>query len=237
MNRASTSHRPSIARALVGRLSFGLLLVLSSALLAGSLGGCRSAYYSAMEKVGTQKRDILKSRIESGREEQEAAQEQFKTTYQRFKEVSGYQGGDLESVYDDLNAEYERSEARAEDVRERIASIDQVAKDLFTEWKSEIDSMQNAKLKSQSARSLADTKAKYAKLIAAMKKAEGKMPPVLTAFHDQVLALKHNLNARAIASLSTTLGEIQGDVDLLIKDIDASIRESERFLASLESAG
>lgn len=230
-------NRSSMNRSSSKRTSIAVLPALLLALVAGALGGCRSVYYSAMEKVGTQKRDILKSRIESGREEQQAAQEQFKTTYQRFQALTGYDGGDLESVYDDLNAEYERSEARAQDVRERIASIDQVSKDLFAEWQGEIDSMQNAKLKAQSARSLADTKAKYAKLIAAMRKAEGKMPPVLTAFHDQVLALKHNLNARAIASLGTTLGEIQGDVDLLIRDIDASIKESDRFLASLESAG
>jgi gas vesicle protein len=202
-----------------------------------ALGGCTSAYYSAMEQVGTHKRDILKSRIEAGQEDQQEAQEQIKTTYQRFQELTGYEGGDLESVYDKLNAEYERSEARAEDVRKRIASIEQVSKDLFAEWQLEIDSMQNAKLKSQSSRSLADTRAKYTKLIAAMNKAAGKMPPVLTAFRDQVLFLKHNLNARAIASLSSTLGEIEGDIELLIKDIDASIKESERFLASLESAG
>jgi len=210
-----------------------LVLIASVAV---ALGGCTSAYYSAMEQVGTHKRDILKSRIEAGQEDQQEAQEQIKTTYQRFQELTGYEGGDLESVYDKLNAEYERSEARAEDVRKRIASIEQVSKDLFAEWQLEIDSMQNAKLKSQSSRSLADTRAKYTKLIAAMNKAAGKMPPVLTAFRDQVLFLKHNLNARAIASLSSTLGEIEGDIELLIKDIDASIKESERFLASLESA-
>lgn len=208
--------------------------------LAGAAGpaivGCTSAYYSAMEQVGQHKRDILKSRIESGREEQQEAQEQFKTTYQRFKEVAGHDGGDLEATYDRLNSAYEDSEARAQDVRDRIASIEQVSADLFAEWQTEIDSMQSANLKSQSSRSLKDTRAKYAKLIGAMKKAEGKMPPVLTAFRDQVLFLKHNLNARAIASLSGSLGEIQGDVDALIRDIDASIQESERFLATLESA-
>jgi hypothetical protein len=51
-----------------------------------------------------------------------------------------------------------------------------------------------------------------------------------------VLYLKHNLNARAIASLSGTLGEIETDVETLIRDIDASIAESDRFLASLETA-
>lgn len=200
------------------------------------VAGCSGVYYSAMEQVGREKRDILKSRIESGQEEQKEAQEQIKTTYQRFQELTGYEGGDLEAVYDRLNGEYEQAEARAEDVRDRIASIDQVAGDMFGEWQAEIDSMQNAKLKAQSRQSLAATKTRYAKLIAAMRKAEAKMPPVLTAFRDQVLALKHDLNARAIASLSSSLSEIESDVAVLIEEIDASIRESERFLASFGAA-
>jgi len=226
MTRPRTSRRGSIA----------LLLALSAPVPLLALGGCSTAYYSAMEKVGTHKRDILKSRIESGQEEQKEAQEQIKTTYQRFQEATGYSGGDLESVYDRLNTEYERSEARATDVRDRIASIEQVSKDLFAEWQQEIGTIQKASLRTESSKMLADTKTRYAKLIAAMKKAEGKMPPVLAAFRDQVLFLKHNLNARAIASLAGNLGEIESDVEVLIRDIDASIRESERFLAALEPA-
>ena len=95
--------------------------------------GCTTAYYNAMEKVGQHKRDILRSRIEAGREDQQEAQEQFKTTYERFAEVSGYDGGDLEAAYTDLNREYERCEARARDVSERIESIEQVSADLFAE--------------------------------------------------------------------------------------------------------
>lgn len=221
---------------MIQRLAKPFPFRLVGAAMALALGGCGAAYYSAMEKVGQDKRDILKSRIESGREDQKAAQEQFKTTYQRFQEATGYKGGDLESVYDRLNGEYESSEARATDVRERIASIEQVAKDLFSEWQQEIGTIQKASMRAESTKLMTDTKTRYAKVIAAMKKAEAKMPPVLTAFHDQVLFLKHNLNARAIASLSGNLGEIENDVELLIRDIDASIRESERFLATLEPA-
>ncbi len=221
-------------RSRVRVLAHALPFLLISGL---ALSGCSTAYYSAMEQVGRHKRDILRSRIEAGQEDQKEAQEQIQTTYQRFKTVTGYDGGDLEGVYDTLTAESAARDARAAAVRARIASIDQVASDLFAEWKTEIDSMQNAKLKSQSSRSLAETKTKYAKLIAAMRKAEAKMPPVLTAFRDQVLALKHNLNARAIASLSSSLGEIEGDVARLIQEIDVSIRESERFLATLETTG
>ena len=69
-----------------------------------------------------------------------------------------------------------------------------------------------------------------------MKRAEKKMPPVLDAFRDQVLFMKHNLNARAIAALEGTVGEIEDDVEALIRDIDTSIREAESFLAELDRA-
>ncbi len=200
----------------------------------GSITGCARAYYSAMEQIGQHKRDILRSRIEAGQEEQEEAQEQIKTTYERFKEAAGYDGGDFESVYDTLNEEYERSQARAAAVSNRIASIDQVASDLFEEWEEEIGMISRASLRDQSRQSLAETRQRYAKLIGAMKRAESKMPPVLDAFRDQVLFMKHSLNARAIASLEGTVGEIQNDVERLIADIDASIREAESFLEAFD---
>jgi hypothetical protein len=219
------------------RSSRAVRAILVSLLCAFVAAGCTTAYYSALEQVGQHKRDILKSRIEAGREDQQDAQEQFKTTYQRFAEAANYDGGDLEAVYEDLNREFQRSEARAQDVTDRIDSIERVSADLFAEWQQELDLIENRKLRAASAESLETTQARYDELIVAMKRAESKMPPVLTAFRDQVLFLKHNLNARAIAALEGTLGELEGDVASLISDIDASIRESERFLETLDSAG
>jgi hypothetical protein len=213
--------------------SRSLATIVLLALLAAA--GCSTAYYGAMEKIGQHKRDILRSRIEAGRQDQKDAQEQFKTTYERFAEAANYDGGDLESIYNRLNREFERSEARARDVSDRIVSIEKVSADLFAEWKRELDLIQNRKLRNASAESLRTTQARYGELIAAMKRAEAKMPPVLTAFRDQVLFLKHNLNARAIAALEGTLGDMQNDVASLIRDIDVSIREAERFLDTLES--
>lgn len=200
-----------------------LLLALACASI---LAGCTQAYYSALEQVGQHKRDILRSRIEAGQEDQEAAQAQIETTYERFKAASGYDGGDFEAVYDDLNDEYERSEARAEAVSARIASIERVASDLFAEWEAEIGLYES--------QSLRETRTRYARLIAAMKRAESKMKPVLGAFRDQVLFMKHHLNARAIASLEGTVGELESEVASLIREIEASIQESERFLAGLD---
>lgn len=217
-------------------ISARLVALATAAGLLLALGACSRAYYSAMEQVGRHKRDILRSRIEGAREDQQEAQEQFKTTYERFAEAAGYDGGDLEAIYRELNREFERSEARAEDVSERIESIETVAADLFEEWAEEIELYESAQLRRASSQSLDETRDRYAQLIGAMKRAEAKMPPVLNAFRDQVLFMKHNLNARAIAALEGTLGEIESDVSSLIREIDVSIREAERFLAQLDAA-
>jgi hypothetical protein len=57
---------------------------------------------------------------------------------------------------------------------------------------------------------------------------------VLQKFKEQVLFLKHNLNAQAISSLQTQVSGIQGDVDKLIRDMDASIQEANAFIAQMK---
>jgi hypothetical protein len=111
------------------------------------LCGCSTAYYNAMEQVGQHKRDILRSRIEAGQEDQLEAQEQFKTTYERFSEVTGHDGGNLEATYNQLSRDYEMCESRSQDVSDRIQSIEEVASDLFKEWEAEIGLIQNPKLR------------------------------------------------------------------------------------------
>jgi hypothetical protein len=209
------------------------------AALVAALGwvlACQSAYYAAMEKIGREKRHILRDRVESGREAQQEAQEQFQTTLERFKAVSGFSGGDLERVYSDLSGEYERSEARAGEVRERIEAIEQVSQDLFDEWKAELEQISNAELKRKSAARLTDTRRQYDRFIAAMRRASEKMDPVLGAFRDQVLFLKHNLNAAAIGSLQGQVGSIERDVDALVADMQRAIAEADRFLSTMQSS-
>jgi septation ring formation regulator EzrA len=201
-----------------------------------SLSCCSSVYYAAWQKLGYEKRDILVSRVESARDSQQAAKEQIKTTYQRFQELTHYNGGDLEAEYNKINDAYESAQSRAQTVSKRIDSVDKVANDMFDEWQKELSEYQNQDLRRSSEQKLNDSKQKYRELLAAMRRSEQKMQPVLTAFHDQVLFLKHNLNAQAISSLSTTTAQIQADIQSLIKDMDASISEANAFIDNLKKS-
>ncbi len=198
------------------------------------LTGCSSMYYSALDSMGIPKRDIMVHRVEKARDTQQEAKEQFKSALDQFTHLTNFKGGDLEEVYNKLNGEYEASEAKAKEVRKRIDDIEDVSGALFAEWEEELQQYSNASLKRNSQQKLTETKKQYKQLIAAMNKAESKIAPVLTVFKDQVLYLKHNLNAQAIASLKGELGTIESDVSTLIAAMEKSIDEADAFIKTIE---
>ena len=197
--------------------------------------GCQTTYYAVWEKLGKEKRHLLKDQVEKARSEQQDASEQFKDALMRIKELYGFKGGDLEEFYNKLKADYEESDRRAEAVKSRIEKVDQVAKDLFKEWEGEIDEISNEQFRMKSRASLKDTKQRYARLRSAMTKAETSMDPVLRRLKDYVLYLKHNLNAQAIGVLKKEVGDIEVEVQGLIQDITQSIAEADNFLKTLAS--
>ena len=200
------------------------------------LAGCESAYYKTMETMGYHKRDIMVDRVSEARDAQEEAKEQFESALEKFNSVLGLKGGNLQEKYDQLKDEYEKSDAKAAAVRNRIAAVEDVAEDLFAEWQQELSQYTSNSLRQSSARKLRETQKKYAQLISAMKRAERKIDPVLSAFKDQVLYLKHNLNAQAIASLQSELTSIETNVAELINEMEASINEANAFISSMEKS-
>ncbi len=207
------------------------LLLLSFLLLTA----CSSMYYSGLEKMGVPKREIMVHRVEKARDTQEETKEQFKSALAQFTAVTQFDGGDLESIYNKLNDEYEASVDQANQVQERIDGIKDVSEALFAEWEDEITQFSSASLKRNSQRQLSETRQQYKQLINAMERAEAKLQPVLLVFKDQVLYLKHNLNARAISALKSELSGIQSDVSALIASMETSIDEANAFIRSMEN--
>lgn len=208
-----------------------LLTILLSVTL---LSGCQSAYYSAMEKVGVHKRDIMVDRVEDTNKAQQDAQEQFTSALDALKALNQFDGGDLETAYNDINDQYEASSDAAEKVSERIAAIEDVADALFDEWENELSLYTSTTLKRDSEKKLRATQTSYKKMLTAMHKAERKMTPVLNTLRDNTLYLKHNLNAAAIGSLQGEFTSLQKDIQRAINDMQIAIDESERFIFQLK---
>ncbi len=204
------------------------------ALLVAIFASCQSAYYATMEKLGVDKREIMVDRVESARDGQIEAKEQIQTTFEAFKELTQFSGGDLEEVYDRLKGEYEDAEDRAGSVSGRIAKVEDVAGALFDEWETEIGTITSEKMRAQSSRLRSEAMDRYEGMVRSMHASENKMIPVLAAFSDHVTLLKHNLNAEAISGLEGTAVEIEGNVADLIQSMQESIDEADSFLGRMK---
>ena len=200
----------------------GIFLVLFVFVFAG----CQKAYYGTMEAFGHHKRDLLVDRVEDTRDAQQDAKEQFQSALEKFSAVVNFSGGEL-------NTDLERSESKAKAVRNNIGDVEDVSNSLFKEWESELSQYTNDNLRRASELKLEQTRQRYAQLIGAMKRAEAKIEPVLSAFRDQVLFLKHNLNAQAIASLHDELASVKADIASLIKEMEVSIAEADAFIKAM----
>ncbi|MEE4212253.1 MAG: DUF2959 domain-containing protein [Parvularcula sp.] len=206
-----------------------LALLLGSALTTG----CASTYYNALENIGIEKREILTSRVDSARKAQADAQEEFKDALEQYRALVNFDGGELARVYDRLSNQYDNLEGEANVVRARIDGIENVGEALFREWRRELDEYSSADLRQRSEAQLRDTQRRYDQVLAAMNNAAERMDPVLELFEDQVLFLKHNLNAAAIAGLENERIAIEREVDRLIAEMDRAIAEADAFIAAM----
>ncbi len=206
-----------------GLLAISLLLLVS----------CRGIVYSTYEKFGVYKRDLLKKRVESARDEEKGAQQEFKDALTRLKELTGFEGGELEKRYRQLQSDYDDAASRVSAVHKRVQDVETVAGDLFEEWDKENKQIETPALRDTSRQQLTDTRRRYEEMLRALKKAEQSMDPVLHKLHDYVLALKHTLNAQAIAGLSGESAKIQADISRLLDDMNASIARADEFIRQM----
>lgn len=208
--------------------------ILMSSIIVLTITGCANdVYYAGMEKAGFHKRDIMVSRVEKVQDAQEDAQEEFKSALEQFETLVTVKDSNLKAVYEKFNSEYEDAKEAAEDVSTRINKLEDVSVSLFEEWEEELTLYKNQTLKTQSQQKLRNTRSKYKKMMASMRSSEKRMAPVLTTFQDNVLILKHSLNAQAIGALQNEFGNLKNNVKILISQMNQSIKESDTFIKEM----
>lgn len=193
----------------------------------------RTAIYSARESIGEHKRDIVVAHVEQACAGLQETRDEFEDALERFKNLVCVNETTLDHKYNLLNRQYQFCCAKSTAISDRIRAIEQVSEALFAEWENELGEYTNRNLRAHSKQQLKTAKQNYARLIKSMQKAEAKIQPVLAAFKDQVLYLKHNLNAQAIAALRHEFIEIGMDISQLIQAMEQTIAEASQFVAAL----
>ncbi len=195
----------------------------------------RNAYYSARETIGEHKRDIVVYQVEQACTSLQETKAEFEDALDKFKSIVHVNEGSLEHKYHLLNRQYQFCRAKSDSVSERIKAIEGVSHALFAEWESELNEYTDRNLRNSSKQQLKVAKQNYTKLIKTMRLAETKIQPVLSAFKDQVLYLKHNLNGRAIAALHHEFLIISIDITQLIQAMELTITEASQFVALIST--
>ncbi len=191
-------------------------------------------YYQSRESLfGHHKRDLVVIQVDHACNSLKGTRDQFEDALQQFKAIVNVQETSLEHRYKILQRQFEFCKTKSDDVSHRIIAIEEVSNSLFKEWEDELGQYSNRALRSQSRQQLKASKQQYNRLIKAMRKAESRIHPVLSAFKDQVLFLKHNLNAQAIAALQHEFVEIGIDISQLIAVMEVTINEASQFVSTL----
>ena len=202
----------------------------------GGSGGSSSFSLSEIDALWKEPRDVLVDRVEAARDVQLETTEEFKTALEKFRSVVDFDGGELEDKFNTLSGALQDSEEAARDISGKVDKVVSASNRLLEEWREELGDYHDANLRRRAEQQFDQTRAHAKKLIAAMRKAESKTEPVLAAFRDQVLFLKHNLNMQAITALTDESEQIEQDIAALIKDMEASIAEANAFIESMASA-
>jgi hypothetical protein len=191
----------------------------------------------SVDRLWKEPRELLVDRVEDARDAQQQAIEEFQSAMERFKAVTGFDGGDLEAQYAELNRAYERSAAQADQISGRIDRVTKAANLLLDEWRQELGDYHDERMRRMAERQFDEMRVRAERLIAAMRAVEARTGPVLSMLRDQVLYLKHNLNARAVGSLDAQRQRVEGDVNGLIAEMQAAIADADRLIADLRAAG
>lgn len=214
----------------IARLSLAFTLILTAS-------GCASVQYSALEKVGIHKRDILVDRVEDTRDAQTETRDELVSAYEELSELIGHDGGELEDGYKRLSKKVDRSRSAIDDLDDHLASIDRVSEDLFEEWESELELYTSQALRADQEQKLALARRQYRSMRERMQRARDRVDPVMAVLSDNVLFLKHSLNAQALAALRGQATVLEGQVDALIRDMKIAIDEADSYIARMRGSG
>ncbi|MFI3137514.1 MAG: DUF2959 domain-containing protein [Methylococcaceae bacterium] len=193
----------------------------------------RDVYYRTRETLGEHKRDIVVYEVSQACANLQDTRDQFEDALQRFKSIVCVDNSSLENKYNLLKRQYEFCQSKADGVSNRVRAIENVSEALFVEWETELEQYTNRSLRANSKQQLKIARQRYMRLVKTLNRAEEKMQPVLSAFKDQVLFLKHNLNGQAIAAIQHEFVEIGMDISQLIRVMEVIITEANEFIASL----
>ena len=199
------------------------------------LGSCQGSGYTSFLKFGHEDSKLaLLDATQENLDNQLEAHEHFISALNLFNRLTRFDSEDLEGLYEDFADEVDDCEGEVKDWQSRALDLRMRGNSLFAEWSAQLESFSRADLREKSASMLEDARARHAKLIVSMEATYSRMEPVMMSLKDYVLFFQHNLNPRAINTLSDTYDGFVDEVLELTSEMEETRGETESYLEALE---
>lgn len=199
------------------------------------LAGCSQTYYGTMETFGKHKRQLVTDHVLNVRDAQSSVSQKFTVALEQFQVSSTLRGVMLEEKYKELQNLYAACDSSTGKLESEIDKLNNVLDAMFEEWQGELEGYSDPQLRRASEDRLNRTMARYDKLVMGFERGTENIYPALKAYKDQLLFVKHNLNAQADGSVKQEFGKFQSQITSLLRQLDASMAECDSFIALIQA--
>ncbi len=198
------------------------------------MSSCQTtSYYKTKGLFGAEKRELLVDSVEGVRNSLQETVDVFQIATAGLNVVINVKDKKMEERYEHLKNDYENCKSESDDVRPRIDTMETMSGDFFDEWMEEMQLYTNESFRNASRDKYNKTRKRYTKLVQSFRDVEGKLEPTLNGFRDQVLFLKHNINAQSVTSLEDELVTVEAEIEALIRELQVAIKDTDVFLSSM----
>ena len=211
---------------------FGLALLVATVLQARTAG----AQIFGSDPEGVKQTDNLIKKAEELVKETVSAREQLSKTVDTYNAIFAEGVTDVRKAYRDVEGEMKKTEERREQVRTKVDEMKTEADTYFASWSESLQQIGDADLRKRSEARMAETRAQFDGVLAAVGESREAYEPFMTSLKDQWTYLGHDLNANGIASLKPDADKLNQQGKELFKKIDAGMDKANEYIASLRSS-
>jgi len=173
--------------------------------------------------------------VRSAAVETEESQEDYGSALNLFQRLTAPQAVEIETLNEDFDEALEECQQRADDLAERLESVRTEADTLFQSWTQDLEHFSGDALRKKSEAMMVETQARAQRVITSLESVRASMTPVLLKLQDYSLFFRHNLNARAIATLEDTYKGFDSEFTALNQELEQARAEMATFLAGFEA--
>ncbi len=184
---------------------------------------------------GVRQTERLAKKAEALIDEVAKAQGQVRATLVAYNDLLFGSNTDMRKPYRALDKELTRTGKRREAVRRAATDAKAESTDYFRAWAGSLPLIEDDELRERSEARLRDSRARFDGIVDAGLRAAAAYEPFVARLRDQWNYLGHDLNPSGVESLRPDAQKTADEGTQLLNEIDASLRQSREYVASIRS--